>query len=268
MYFSAQMPSTRYHNALFHTPIYTGNSLIYRELVKQTSHAVSQLGSQLLYSEVDNLRMKQSSHQSYLITCQDELLSQTAAKWSGQFMQRTQVHRLTMLSNVHARRVSVWTRAEITNLTQARAKNWFPLCLAVFCSLQFKEKNRVEVVVFFAMRKHSHSRASEPEYVFLRRTCMNGMKPKVFLVSLCLQICTMRVPCSLHSSKRSHFLSHLEMSNSLWSCGPLWLQVLLLLVTLYFRGHLQIVLAPVCDHNQVQKTQSERVAYVSQMPER
>lgn len=74
------MPSARNRNGLFDKAMDTGKCLIYRELVKQHTDAVNQLGSWLLYSEGEDGEMKQSSHQLYLITCLAEMLSRAAAK--------------------------------------------------------------------------------------------------------------------------------------------------------------------------------------------
>lgn len=85
------MTSTGNPTALFDKSIDTGNGLIYRELVKQHTHTVNQLGSWLLYSMGDDGKMKQCSHRSYLITCLAEMLSQAAAKCSRQFTSCIQV---------------------------------------------------------------------------------------------------------------------------------------------------------------------------------
>lgn len=72
--------SARNRNDLLDKPMDNGNCLIDRELVEQHAHVVKQLGSQLLYGKGDYGRMKQRSHQSNLITCLAEMLSQAAAK--------------------------------------------------------------------------------------------------------------------------------------------------------------------------------------------
>ena len=75
------MLSVRNHNALSDKPMDIGNCLIYRESVERHTHTVNQLGCSLLYSKGDDEKMKQSSHQSYLITWPAEMLSlATAAK--------------------------------------------------------------------------------------------------------------------------------------------------------------------------------------------
>lgn len=68
MYPSSLPDTTPFGIGLFGKPMDIGNHLIYRELVKQHTDAVNQLGSWLLYSEGDDRKMKQSAHQSCLIT--------------------------------------------------------------------------------------------------------------------------------------------------------------------------------------------------------